>query len=341
MAESQPPTFLRRAVRRRALLAVPVLGMALLAFSGQPAGAQAAYPARPVVLVVPQAAGGTNDIVGRLVGQKVGEMLGGSAVVENRPGAGGNIGTQYVARAPKDGHILLLTISSSQAINPALYRNPGFDPVKDFAPVGLVGAVPNVLLANPSFPAKSMPELLALARAGQPQAYRFASAGNGTLNHLLGEMLNHMAGIELQHVPYKGVAPAINDVLGNQLPLVFASLPSALPHIQSGRLRPLAVSGARRSPALPEVPAIAETVPGYDGTLWIGLYAPAGVPPEVLARLRQAMAGALAAPDLRASLEKQGVEIAPPTSPEQFAELLQRDLKKWAGIVKASGASLD
>jgi tripartite-type tricarboxylate transporter receptor subunit TctC len=268
-------------------------------------------------------------------------MLGGSAVVENRPGAGGNIGTQYVARAPKDGHILLLTISSSQAINPALYRNPGFDPVKDFAPVGLVGAVPNVLLANPSFPAKSMPELLALARAGQPQAYRFASAGNGTLNHLLGEMLNHMAGIELQHVPYKGVAPAINDVLGNQLPLVFASLPSALPHIQSGRLRPLAVSGARRSPALPEVPAIAETVPGYDGTLWIGLYAPAGVPPEVLARLRQAMAGALAAPDLRASLEKQGVEIAPPTSPEQFAELLQRDLKKWAGIVKASGASLD
>ncbi|MEH3086729.1 MAG: tripartite tricarboxylate transporter substrate binding protein [Xylophilus ampelinus] len=300
-----------------------------------------AYPSRPLVLVVPQAAGGTNDIVGRLVGQKLGEVLGGSAVVENRPGAGGNIGTQSVARAPKDGHTLLLTISSSQAINPALYRNPGFDPVKDFVPVGLVGAVPNVLLAHPSFPAKSMAELLALVRAAPPQTYRYASAGNGTLNHLLGEMLNHMAGIELQHVPYKGVAPAINDVLGNQLPLVFASLPSALPHIQSGRLRPLAVSGAKRSPALPEVPAIAETVPGYDGTLWIGLYAPAGVPPEVPARLRPAMAQALAAPDLRAALEKQGVEIAPPTGPEQFADLLRRDLQKWAGIVKASGASLD
>ena len=251
------------------------------------AAAQAGYPSRPITLVVPQAAGGTNDIVGRLVGQKIAEVLGASVVVDNRPGAGGNIGTQLVAKAPKDGYTLLMTISSSQAINPALYKNPGFDPVKDFRPVGLIGAVPNVLLVNPSFPAKTLGELLALAKR-KDAAYQYASAGNGTLNHLLGEMLNSMAGIQLQHVPYKGVAPAINDVLGGQLPIVFASLPSALPHIKAGKLRALAVSGDKRSPVLPDVPAIAESVPGYNGTLWIGLFAPAGVPPDVLAKLQDA-----------------------------------------------------
>jgi len=304
------------------------------------AAAQTAYPSRPITLVVPQAAGGTNDIVGRVVGQKIAEVMGASVVVDNRPGAGGNIGTQLVAKAPKDGYTLLMTISSSQAINPALYKNPGFDPVKDFRPVGLIGAVPNVLLVNPSFPAKSLSELLALAKR-KDAAYQYASAGNGTLNHLLGEMLNSMAGIQLQHVPYKGVAPAINDVLGGQLPIVFASLPSALPHIKAGKLRALAVSGDKRSPVLPEVPAIAESVPGYNGTLWIGLFAPAGVPADVFAKLQDATQKAMAAPDLREKLDQQGVEIAPPTSPEQFAKLLQDDIAKWARIVKASGAAVD
>jgi tripartite-type tricarboxylate transporter receptor subunit TctC len=311
---------------------------ALLA--GGHAAAQGGYPSRPITLVVPQAAGGTNDIVGRLVGQKIAEVLGANVVVDNRPGAGGNIGTQLVAKAQKDGYTLLMTISSSQAINPALYKNPGFDPVKDFRPVGLIGAVPNVLLVNPSFPARSLGELLALAKR-KDAAYQYASAGNGTLNHLLGEMLNSMAGIELQHVPYKGVAPAINDVLGGQLPIVFASLPSALPHIKAGKLRALAVSGDKRSPALPEVPAIAESVPGYNGTLWIGLFAPGGVPQDVLAKLQDATRKAMAAPDLREKLDQQGVEIAAPTSPEQFAKLLQGDIAKWARIVKASGAAVD
>ena len=234
-----------------------------------------------------------------------------------------------------------MTISSSQAINPALYKNPGFDPVKDFAPVGLIGAVPNVLLVNPSFPAKTLGEFLALAKAQGRGNYQYASAGNGTLNHLLGEMLNSMAGIQLQHVPYKGVAPAINDVLGGQLPIVFASLPSALPHIKAGKLRALAVSGDKRSPVLPDVPTIAESVPGYNGTLWIGLFAPAGLPADVLATLQDATRKALAAPDLRDKLEQQGVEIAAPTTPEQFATLLQDDLAKWARIVKASGAAVD
>ncbi len=304
------------------------------------AAAQGSYPSRPIVMVVPQAAGGTNDIVGRLVSQKLGEVLGSPTVVENRPGAGGNIGTQFVAKAPKDGYTLLMTISSSQAINPALFKNPGFDPVKDFKPVGLIGAVPNVLLVNPAFPARSMAELVALAKA-QPGHYQYASAGNGTLNHLLGEMLNSMAGIQLQHVPYKGVAPAINDVLGGQLPMVFASMPSALAHIKAGKLRALAVSGATRSPVLPDVPTIGETVAGYNGTLWIGLFAPAGVPADAQARLQDAMARALAAKDLRERLELQGVEIAPKTTPEQFAALLQEDITKWAKVVKTSGATVD
>ena len=306
--------------------------------------APSAYPSRPIVMLVPQTAGGTNDIVGRVVGQKLAEVLGTSIVVDNRPGAGGNIGTQAAARAPKDGYTLLMTISSSQAINPALYKNPGFDPVKDFRPVSLIGAVPNVLLVHPSFPAKSVAELLAMAK-GKPNDYQYASAGNGTLNHLLGEMLGSMAGVQLQHVPYKGVAPALNDVLGGQLPMLFASLPSALSHIKAGKLRALAVSGAARSPVLPDVPTIAETVPGYNGTLWIGLFAPAGVSQEVLTRLQDGMGKVLAAKDLRDKLEQLGVEMAAPAdkpvSPEQFAAILSEDIAKWARIVKSSGASVD
>lgn len=326
-------TRLPRRIWLAAVLAAPLL-----------ASAQGAYPSRPIVMVVPQAAGGTNDIVGRLVSQKLGEVLGAAAVVENRPGAGGNIGTQFAARAPKDGYTLLMTISSSQAINPALYKNPGFDPVKDFKPVSLVGAVPNVLLVHPAFPARSVAELVALAKS-KPGQYQYASAGNGTLNHLLGEMLNNMAGTELQHVPYKGVAPALNDVLGGQLPMLFASLPSSLAHIKAGKLRALAVSGAARSPVLPDVPALAESVQGYNGTLWIGLFAPAGVPPDVLARLQAGMVKALASKDLRDKLEQQGVEIAGtperPVTPGQFAALLNEDIAKWARIVKTSGALVD
>jgi tripartite-type tricarboxylate transporter receptor subunit TctC len=322
---------------RRALLAAAMAAPLL-------AAAQSPYPSRPITMIVPQAPGGTNDIVGRVVSQKLAEVLQGNVVVDNRPGAGGNIGTQLAAKAPKDGYTLLMTISSSQAINPALYKNPGFDPVKDFRPIALIGAVPNVLLVHPSFPAKNLNELITLAKA-KPNGYQYASAGNGTLNHLLGEMLNSMAGIQLQHVPYKGVAPAMNDVLGGQLPILFGSLPSSLSHIKAGKLRALAVSGSTRSPVLPDVPTIGEVVRGYSGTLWIGLFAPAGVPADVAARLEDAMAKALVSKDLRDKLEQQGVEIAgTPTQPvgsEPFAKLLQEDLVKWARIVKASGATVD
>ena len=321
--------------RRLALFA-----LACGALQAQVAWAQSAYPSKPILMIVPQTAGGTNDIVGRLVSQKLSEVLNSPVAVENRPGAGGNIGTQFVGKSPKDGYTMLMTISSSQAINPALYKNPGFDPVKDFKPVALIGSVPNVLLAHPDFAAKSVKELIALAKL-KPNHYQYASAGNGTLNHLLGEMLNAMGGIDLQHVPYKGVAPALNDVLGGQLPLVFASLPSSLSHIKAGKLKPLAVSSARRSPTLPDVPAMSEAVPGYSGTLWIGLFAPNGVPNDVLAKLEEGMGKALAAKDLRDKLELQGVELAPPTTPDQFAKLLNEDIARWAQIVKTSGASID
>jgi len=237
-----------------------------------------------------------------------------------------------------------MTISSSQAINPALYKAPGFDPVADFQPISLVGAVPNVLLAHPSFAAKTVPELLALAKS-RPGQLQYASAGNGTLNHLLGEMLNQMSGVELQHVPYKGVAPALNDVLGGQLPLLFGSLPSTLAHIRSGKLRALAVSSPQRSPVLPDVPALGEFVPGYSGTLWIGLFAPAGVPKEVMDRLQDGMRQAMADKDMRDKLEAQGVELAgtatKPVTPDEFAALLKQDIAKWARIVKTSGATIN
>jgi tripartite-type tricarboxylate transporter receptor subunit TctC len=297
------------------------------------------YPSKPVTLIVPQAAGGTNDIVGRLVAQKLGEVLPGTVVVENRPGAGGNIGTVAAAKAPKDGHTLLMTISSAQAINPAVYKNPGFDPVKDFTPLALVGSVPNVLVVNPSFPAKTLEEFLKIVKA-KPGQYPYASAGNGTLNHLLGEMLNSMAGLKLQHIPYKGVAPAMTDVIGGQVPMAFASLPSVLQHLKAGRLIALGVSSPARSPVLPTVPAIGELVPGYSGTLWVGLFGLRGVKPEIETQLQEAMKKVLAAPDLQDKLQAQGVELASAT-PAQFATLLQEDIARWARIVKESGAMLD
>lgn len=326
-------------MQRRPLLRATLAALATsLAFGAQ---AQADYPAKPITLIVPQNAGGTNDIVARIVGQRLGEVLGGTVVVENRVGAGGNIGTQAAAKSAKDGYTLLMTISSSQAINPAVYKNPGFDPVKDFSPIALVGAVPNVLVINPAFPAKSLDELIKLVKAAKPEAYQYASAGNGTLNHLLGEMLNSMAGLQLQHIPYKGVAPALTDVIGGQVPIAFASLPSVLGYLKSGRLLALGVSSPQRSPALPEVPAIGEKVEGYGGTLWVGLFAPRGLPAEVERKLQGAMGKVLANAETRSALTAQGVELAPPTTPQKFAALLQDDINRWARIVKASGAKID
>ncbi len=310
------------------LLALPALGVR----------AQA-WPAKTVTIVVPQAPGGTNDALGRILAQKLTERLGQTFVVDNRAGAGGNIGTAAAAKAPRDGYTLLLTISSAQAINPALYKSTGFDPVKDFDPIAPVGVVPNVLVVNPSFPGRDLKEFLAEVRRKTPP-YQYASAGNGSLNHLLGEMLNRAAGLSLEHVPYKGVAPALTDVIGGQVPMAFASLPSCIAHVKAGKLRALGVSSARRSPALPDVPSISEQVPGCVGDLWVGLFAVAGTPPAVVERLAAEVAAATASPDVVEKFSALGAEVLR-GGPAQLATMVKDDLARWAPIVKASGAQVD
>ena len=297
------------------------------------------YPHKPISLVVPKAAGGTNDIVARLIAPAFGEAIGASVVVENRPGAGGNIGTQSVARSSKDGYTLLLTINSAQAINPSLYKNPGFDPVNDFVPLYYVGATPYVLVSPPGSPYKTLAEVVAAAKK-RPGELSYASAGNGTISHLLGAMLNTSAGIDMQHIPYKGVAPAINDVLGGQVPLAFASLPSALNYIKAGKLQAIAISSAKRSSAAPEIPTIAETYPDCVGEVWVAIFAPSGISPEITKKVQAAMDKVMARADVREKLTAQGLDLQP-VHPNRLMSLLKEELAKWARIVKASGAQLD
>lgn len=297
------------------------------------------YPTKPVTIVVPQTTGGTNDAVGRILAQKLAEITGQGFIVENRPGAGGNIGTEYAARAPKDGHTILLTISSTQAINPALYKRIGFDPIKDFEPVASVGVVPNVLVVHPSFPAKNMTEFLTVSRQQKPE-YQYASAGNGSLNHLLGAMLTSKTGIPLQHLPYKGVAPALTDLLGGHVPMAFASLPSCIEHVRAGRLRALGVSSAKRSPALPDVEAIGEKVPGYAGELWVAMFAPSGTPQAIVTKLSELISEATASADVQAKFKSLGVEQLP-GGPSKLAVILKEDIERWRPIVQASGATID
>ena len=259
-----------------------LLATLVFSFGGAMAFAQstAGYPNRPVTMVVPNATGGTNDIVGRLIAIELAEEFKQSVVLVNKPGAGGNIGTAQTKTAAADGYTLLMTVNSAQAINPALYKNVGFDPVKDFIPITIIGSVPNVLVVHPSFPAKTLAEFLALIKAN-PGKYQYASAGNGTVNHLLGIMMDQKGGYKMEHIPYKGVAPAMSDVLGGQVPIAFASLPSALSNIRQGQLRALGVSTAVRSPSLPDVPAMIEQIPAFSGELWVGLFAIAGTPTEI------------------------------------------------------------
>ena len=297
------------------------------------------YPNKPISLVVPQTAGGTNDIVARLIAPALGEAIGTSVVVENRPGAGGNIGTQSVARSAKDGYTLLLTINSAQAINPALYKNPGFDPINDFIPLYYIGATPYVLVSPPGSPYKTLADVISAAKK-KPGELSYASAGNGTISHLLGAMLNTSAGVDMQHIPYKGVAPAINDVLGGQVPLAFASLPSALNYIKTGKLQAIAISSAKRSSAAPEIPTIAETYPDCVGEVWVALFAPIGTAADAVKKVQLAMDKMMVKPDVREKLIAQGLDLSPVPA-AKLSVLLKEELAKWVKIVKASGAQLD
>lgn len=322
---------------RRNLLAL----IAAAACTGAPllARADTAYPTRPVTVVVPQGAGGANDAIARIVLQRVSELLGQSFIVDNRVGAGGNIGTAYAAKAKADGYTLMLTSDSAQVVAPALYKAPGFDPIKDFEPVAAVATAGYVLVANPAFPANNVAELIARAKA-QPGAISYASAGNGTLNHLIAEVLRKQAGIDMQHVPYKSSAAAATDVVSGQVPVSVQSLPSSIGFIQGGKLKVLGVVNPKRVAVLPDAPTIGETLPGFGFTPWYGLFAPAGTPPEIVAKLHGAFDKALAAKDVQDRLAQQGAEPWRLTS-AQFGASVKTELARWATIVKDSGARVD
>ncbi|OZI41508.1 LacI family transcriptional regulator [Bordetella genomosp. 5] len=262
-----------------------------------------------------------------------------SVIVSNKAGAGGVVGTQAAKRERADGYNLLFTANSNQLIVPWIYAKPGFDPLRDFEPIAAVGVVPNVLLVNPGFPAQDLKGFIAEVKA-HPGKYRYASAGTGTLNHLLGAMLNEKGGLELEHVPYKGVAPAMTDVLGNQVPMLFASLPSALEAVKAGQLRAIGVSSASRVPLLPDVPAIAEALPGFSGDLWVAFYAPAGTPKAATSRLYEAIEAALAAPAVQQRFQQLGVTVLH-DGPEALARRQAAEFEQWRDIVKASGAKAD
>ena len=323
---------------RRALIASAALAAVAAAV---PAMAQApAYPNKPITIIVPFAAGGTTDILARLVGQYLGTELGQPVLVDNRVGAGGNIGGQLAARAPADGYTLFMGTVGTHAINAALYKKMPFDPIKDFAPLTRVANVPNLLVANPAQPFKTVQELIAYAKAN-PGKINFGSSGSGSSIHLSGELFKSMAKVDMQHVPYKGSAPAVTDLLGNQIAIMFDNMPSAIQHVRSGKLRAIAVTTAKRSPELPDVPTIAEAgVPGYEATSWFGMFAPAGTPAPVVAKLNATIVKVLAMPDIKKKLAEQGAEAAGET-PEQFAAFIQKESVKWGKVVKESGASVD
>ena len=321
----------------RALLAI-LAGIALIVGTG-PAPA-ADYPTKPIRLVVPFPPGGTTDILARAVAQKLAETWNQQVIVDNRPGAGGNIGADLVAKAAPDGYTLVMGTVGTHAINPNLYGKMPYDHVKDFAPVILVAGVPNVLVVNPSLPVHLVKELIDYAKAN-PGKLNFASSGNGTSIHLSGELFKTMAGVQMTHVPYKGSAPALADLMGGQVQLMFDNLPSSLGLIKGGKLRAIAVTSTTRAAALPDVPTIAESgLPGFEASSWFGVLAQAGTPPDIVTKLNGTIAAWLAAPDAKEKLLAQGA-IAAGGSPEDFARHIDHETAKWAKVVKASGAHID
>ena len=299
-----------------------------------------AYPNHSIRLVVPFPAGGTTDILARDVAKKLTDTLGQSVVVDNRPGAGGNIGADLVAKAPPDGYTLLMGTVGTHAINPSLYAKMPYDHIKDFVPVVLVAGVPNVLVVNPSVPVNSVADLIKLAKS-KPGAINFASSGSGTSIHLSGELFKTMTGVDMTHVPYKGSSPALTDLMGGQVQIMFDNLPSSLALIKSGKLRAVAVTSLKRAPALPDVPTVSESgVPGFEASSWFGILAPAGTPAPIVAKLNAEVNKWLQSPEGKEQLLAQGAEVAG-GPPEKFVAHIRAETDKWAKVVKASGAKVD
>jgi len=304
-----------------------------------PAAVAAGYPDHPVRMIVPFTPAGATDLLARLVGERLGAKLGQSVVIDNRAGAGGNVGAEIAAHATPDGYTLLMGPASVYAISATLYPRLGYDLVKDFAPVSLVANVPHVLLVNNDLPVKSVPELVQLAKKN-PGQLNIASQGSGTVSHLEAELLKHMSGIDMLHVPYRGSAPAILDLIGGRVQVMFDSIASALPHIRAGKLRAIAVASDTRSSLLPNVPTVAESLPGYSAHSWLGIFVPAGTPQSVVERLQRDLVAAIDDPKAQARLVEAGFEPKSSTQGD-FAKLVREEMEKWRSVVKMSGATPD
>ncbi|WP_059412350.1 tripartite tricarboxylate transporter substrate binding protein [Cupriavidus basilensis] len=324
------------ALRRRLLAFAAALACgAAPALRAQPA----AWPTKPVRLVVGYSAGGATDVIARLVAVKLGEQLGQSVVVDNRAGANSNVGAELVAKSPPDGYTLYVyTIANT--INASLYDKLGYDPQKDFEPVGLIARIPNILVVNPKLPVKTLADYMRLARSA-PEGVTFASSGSGSSIHLSGEMFKMQARLNMLHVPYRGSAPAVTDLLGGQVQSMFDNTPSSLPHVKAGRLRAIAITSAQRSPLLPDVPTVAESgFPGFDVQSWFALAAPAGTPQPVVERLNAALGKVLAMPDVRQRLQDLAATPEPGT-PDQLRKLIASETRRWRDVVKQSGAKAE
>ncbi|WP_295377664.1 tripartite tricarboxylate transporter substrate binding protein [uncultured Pseudacidovorax sp.] len=311
-----------------------------LALAAPLASAQAAYPTKPIRLVVPFAPGGSADVVGRLIAEELRAGLGQPVVVDNRPGAGGNIAGDMVAKAPADGYTLLLAAAGPIAINPSLYGRMPYNPATDLAPVALLARDHQLMAVTPSVPARDVREFIAYAKAN-PGKVSFGSPGNGTPAHLGGELFNQMAGTQMVHVPYKGSAPAMNDLISGQITVMIDNMPALLPQVQAGRLRALGVASPARASGAPDIPTVAESgLPGFNVTAWKGLMAPAGTPKPIVAKLNEVAVAAVAKPEIRKRLVDLGAEPGG-GSPEDFGALIARDSRSWAALVKSTGARVD
>jgi len=322
----------------RRAIGAGILGAATV--GALPAAAQA-WPARPIRIVVPFPPGGSTDLLARRLGERMTASLGQTVIVENRPGAGGTTGADLVAKSPPDGHALLLGVTGSNAIAASLFPNLPDDPVRDFAPVSRLVSAPLVLVVNPRFPARDLAGFIAAARAASASPITYATPGNGTSMHLTGEMFAQAARVALQHVPYRGSAQAMTDLIAGQVQSAFADFLVSLPHIQSGALRALAVTSRERHPLLPDVQTMQEAgLPGFEAASWQGLFAPAGTPPAILARLHAEVVAALAAPELREPFARQGFLVGA-TSPEEFAAFIREEVAKWREVVRAGNIRPD
>ena len=321
---------------RRFILTAAAVYPALLAHK---AWGQADWPVRPIQMVIPFTPGGPTDVTGRVLADKLGQELKQSVVVVNKAGAAGNIGAEFAAHSKPDGYTIFFTTGGTQCINPFLYEKPGYDPEKDFEPVVWVTNSPNILTVNPSFPARTVAELIQIAKE-QPGKLNSATPGAGSTPYMFGELFKRSAGIQIQNVTYKGSGPALVDVVGGHVPIMFDGIPSSLPLVQAGKLRALAVTGLQRSAAVPDIPTMAETIPGFDASGWFAVYVPTGTPKSIVIRLNEAINRVLQQPEVRNRYAQLGADVVG-GSPEKLREQVQKELAKWSDLIKQTGMKAD